>query len=277
MKIKFLGTGASEGTPAIFCECDVCRIARERKGKYIRTRAGIMIDEQLLIDFSPDLYTNSVKYDIHLSAMKDLLFTHSHGDHFFPMDLTARASFTCKARKEDILNAYGGEPIIAGLKENGWQRNKELTRNLQYTVVKSGETFQTAGGYSVTPYATEHMLDEECYIYLIEKGGKSYLQCHDSGVPYDWALEAMAKRGVKLNALALDCTYGLIQEEYGGHMNLNQNIRVKAKMEQLGLIDENTLCYATHIAHCGGDADELEAKANANGIRIAYDGLEIEI
>ena len=87
----------------------------------------------------------------------------------------------------------------------------------------------------------------------------------------------MAKKGVKLDALAMDCTYGLIQEEYGGHMNVNQNIRVKAKMEKLGLITEKTLCYATHIAHCGGDVDELEAKANANGILVAYDGLEIEI
>ena len=29
MKIQYLGTGAAEGIPAIFCECDTCKKARE--------------------------------------------------------------------------------------------------------------------------------------------------------------------------------------------------------------------------------------------------------
>ncbi len=39
MKIKYLGTAAYEGLPAIFCECDTCNEARKRKGKNIRTRS----------------------------------------------------------------------------------------------------------------------------------------------------------------------------------------------------------------------------------------------
>lgn len=277
MKIKFLGTGASEGTPAIFCECDVCRHARENKGKFLRTRAGVLVDENLLIDFSPDAYTNSIKYDIHLSALKTILMTHSHEDHYFPMDMTSRASFTCLGRIEDILTVYGGEPLEKELKRFGWQRNKELTRNLQFNRVTAKETFETPSGHKVTAYPTDHMLDEECYIYLIQKDGKSYLQCHDSGVPYDWVLETIKQKGVKLDMVALDCTYGMIETEYGGHMNLNQNIRVKNKMQELGIADESTKFYATHIAHCGGHYEAIERKANANGLFVAYDGLDVEI
>jgi phosphoribosyl 1,2-cyclic phosphate phosphodiesterase len=175
------------------------------------------------------------------------------------------------------LQVYGGEHIPNGLRRYAWEKNAELTRNLRFTLVQPNTPFEVPGGYTVTAYPTEHMLDEECYVYLIEKDGKSYFHCHDSGEPYDWVLEDMAKKGVKLDAVCFDGTYGMIEINYGGHMNLNQNILVKSKMEKLGLIDENTLVYITHIAHCGGDTDEIEKKANAHGILVAYDGLEVEI
>ena len=53
MKIQILGTAAAEGWPALFCNCEACRRAREKGGKNIRTRAGTLIDDQLLIDFRP--------------------------------------------------------------------------------------------------------------------------------------------------------------------------------------------------------------------------------
>ena len=46
MKILFLGTGASEGIPGLFCECDLCAKARALGGKNIRTRTSIHIDEK---------------------------------------------------------------------------------------------------------------------------------------------------------------------------------------------------------------------------------------
>lgn len=37
MKIKYWGTGASEGLPAVFCDCENCQKARRLGGKNIRT------------------------------------------------------------------------------------------------------------------------------------------------------------------------------------------------------------------------------------------------
>ena len=51
MKITYLGTAASEGLPAPFCTCEVCRRAREAGGKSVRTRSQALVDESLLIDF----------------------------------------------------------------------------------------------------------------------------------------------------------------------------------------------------------------------------------
>ena len=50
MKIKYLGTAAAEGIPAIFCECANCKRPRMLGGKNIRTRS------QAIIDFEADGY-----------------------------------------------------------------------------------------------------------------------------------------------------------------------------------------------------------------------------
>ena len=77
MKIKFLGTGASEGIPDLFCRCAVCEKARLHKGRENRTRAGLMVDDDLLIDFSPDFFSNSIKFGIDGNKIETLLITHS--------------------------------------------------------------------------------------------------------------------------------------------------------------------------------------------------------
>ena len=54
MKIRYLGTAAAERTPAMFCNCDVCRRAAALGGKNIQTQTQSLIDDKLLIDFSGD-------------------------------------------------------------------------------------------------------------------------------------------------------------------------------------------------------------------------------
>ena len=49
MKVQYLGTGAAEGVPALFCNCAYCRPLRERiargeGGREVRTRAQILLE-----------------------------------------------------------------------------------------------------------------------------------------------------------------------------------------------------------------------------------------
>ncbi|MBQ8533797.1 MAG: hypothetical protein IJ462_03090 [Clostridia bacterium] len=55
MKIKYLGTAAAEGIPALFCQCETCEKAR--KTGIIRSRAQAIIDDCILLDFGPDTST----------------------------------------------------------------------------------------------------------------------------------------------------------------------------------------------------------------------------
>ena len=52
MKFTYLGTGAAEGVPAMFCSCDTCREVRRRGEGEFHTRS------QLLIDGEPVSYTH---------------------------------------------------------------------------------------------------------------------------------------------------------------------------------------------------------------------------
>ena len=60
MKIHFYGTGASEGVPGFFCECEHCKEARRLGGKNLRTRTCAKLDEEILIDFSMDTYAQTL-------------------------------------------------------------------------------------------------------------------------------------------------------------------------------------------------------------------------
>ncbi len=55
MKIQYFGTAAAEGSPALFCNCTICEEAKETKGKNIRTRSQMLINDDQLIDFSATL------------------------------------------------------------------------------------------------------------------------------------------------------------------------------------------------------------------------------
>src|SRR6476659_2446886 len=87
MKVKFIGTAASEGFPAPFCQCGSCESARKRKGKNSRRRSSILINENILIDFGPDTYSASLSGLVDLSSIKHIVFTHSHTDHLYLNEL----------------------------------------------------------------------------------------------------------------------------------------------------------------------------------------------
>ena len=83
MKLQYWGTAASEGIPAIFCECEVCRRSRALGGRNIRTRSQAMIDDTLLIDAGADTYMHSLRYGFELARTSYVLVTHAHPDHFY--------------------------------------------------------------------------------------------------------------------------------------------------------------------------------------------------
>jgi len=90
LKFKYLGTSASEGWPAIFCECESCKKAMESGGRNIRTRSQAVIDGKLLIDFPADTYMHVLYQGLDLSKIENCIITHDHGDHLYPAEFENR-------------------------------------------------------------------------------------------------------------------------------------------------------------------------------------------
>lgn len=79
--ISFWGTGDSMGVPRVYCDCEVCREARE-EGQNRRFRSSVVIeraDKRLLIDCGPD-WTGQMER-AGLFWIDDILITHAHQDH----------------------------------------------------------------------------------------------------------------------------------------------------------------------------------------------------
>jgi len=111
--VLFLGTAAAEGVPGLFCGCEVCRIARERGGKDLRTRSSIFIDNTLKIDLPPDTLHHVLAYRLDLSRLQHLLITHTHEDHLALHELTYL--LPAFARRDLPLTIYGSDGLARAL------------------------------------------------------------------------------------------------------------------------------------------------------------------
>ena len=105
MKIKYLGTAAFEGVPSLFCTCNVCQEAKEKKGRYIRSRSQAIINDELLMDFPADTVWHSIQYEMDWTKIGHCLITHSHSDHLYPSD--GRSRFYRKAPSAAFLCGKG--------------------------------------------------------------------------------------------------------------------------------------------------------------------------
>jgi len=112
MQIKYLGTGAAEGIPGLFCHCENCRRARELGGRNLRSRSQALIDGKILIDWPADAYMHMCDNAIDYALISTLLITHTHGDHFYPADLTMRRPGFAHIDDCKPLDIYGSEDIL---------------------------------------------------------------------------------------------------------------------------------------------------------------------
>ncbi len=289
MKITVLGCSAAEGIPAVFCNCTLCKQARERK--IFRTRSQILIDDDMLIDFPPDTYYRSLIMGIELGKIENILVTHSHCDHFYAGDFFARGDWSSFCLPVDTVTIHGNTAIRNAFEKNGYARKKGAyvhesrgTINgynvydisTEYTVHKPFETFE-AGKYVVTALPAKHIPEENCFIYLVREGGKTLLYATDTGYFKRSVFDYFVKNGIRLDAMIVDSTYGLVCSSDKAHMNFFDNDELRKELLSLGVIDEHTQCYLTHIFHgAAKDLDSLD-KAVPEGYTLLRDGYTFTI
>ncbi|MDE6585304.1 MAG: MBL fold metallo-hydrolase [Clostridia bacterium] len=279
MKIKFLGTGAAEGVPSMFCNCEYCNNIRALGSSEYRSRTQVLIDGILGVDFPPEAYSNSLKHGYKLTNLKYLLVTHSHMDHFYAHDFILRGYKYAKDMAQPVLHIYGNSEVKAVFDEcTAREMKPDIAPHISFNVIKPYDRF-TAGEYKVIAIPAQHSKTEDALLFYIGNGGKGYLHLHDSGRISDEALEYLAKCGVKAQAVAFDCTFvDYTAGEVSRHMGIEDDMVMKDKLHRLGVIDENTKLIITHFSHNSNPTRaNLKRIEEKYGVTAAYDGMEIEI
>lgn len=273
MKILFLGTGASEGTPNPYCKCELCEKVRISGGKDIRTRTSVLIDDVIQIDITPDFFYQARTHQIDVTKIQDLLITHTHPDHFNVGELHNRVrNFAFNV--EHPLAIYGSDKAITGCL-NAIEDVTEDRFNL--SILIPFVTVQCSSNALITPLIANHARWEMCYMYLIEKDGKSILYGHDSGyypeITWQWLKDK------KIDLIVLECTYGYRNNEFThNHMSIETVINMKKQFINNGNMLPHTQILTSHHSHsCGFMHQELIDIFSPHNIEVAYDGLVKEI
>ena len=272
MKLKYFGTAAAEGIPALFCDCPVCRYAQKVKGKEIRTRAQALLDDKILLDFGPDTLEHFIKYDVKSQDLKYVVITHSHCDHYVFDELGYRRPGFAAGRKDHVLTVYATKPAYDEIKtlEDRWP---DIYKAVE---VRENEPFFIED-YEFFPVKANHDENAGSVIYFIDRNGKSMLYAHDTGVFTDGAKARAEALGKPLDYVSLDCTGALLSDWRRGHLSLDTAVETAEYLKSVGAVSEKTKLVISHFSHNGkGTHEDLCKAAKEYGIEVAFDGMEVE-
>ncbi len=250
MKITFLGTGSSAGTPVIACHCPVCSSSEPRNR---RRRASILVEQgatTLLVDTGPDLRRQML--DAGVQQLTAVLYTHFHADHINGIDDLRAFNFAQKA----VIPCYADERTAT-----------ELETRFRYCFLPpdrawakpslSMERFHSAqdfGDLRVTPIPIMH-------------GKLSILGFRFDDVAYLTDLKSIPDESLmllrNLKMLILDC---LRYEAHPTHLNVEEALYWTRRIGA----EQTIFTHMTHDIDYAHFASELPAD-----ILPAYDGLVI--
>ena len=269
MRLFFLGTAAAEGYPGIFCNCANCRQARLLGGRNLRLRSALLVNDDLLIDFGPDLLASALRFNLSLWSVTTGLVTHAHSDHFFPGNFGMRAdAFTGKLPPPN-LRLYGPKDV-ADMLEADFPDLEAL--HLESHTVHAFDTWKS-GRYTISAYRAFHAVESlEALFYSIDDGRHACLYATDTGLFPEDTRQALTGRS--FDVIILEETLG--SGQYTQHLGFDTFREQLEWMCKEGLLRPGGRVFAHHMSHSNNPSHEkLEEIFSPQAVEVAYDGLEI--
>jgi phosphoribosyl 1,2-cyclic phosphate phosphodiesterase len=271
MRLIFLGTAAAEGYPGVFCSCEYCSQACLLGGKNLRFRSALLVNQDLLIDFGPDIQASALRYSQSLWGVTTGLVTHAHSDHFYLGNFMMRADAFTGKLPPPTLHLYGSLDVAGILNESF---PEQAVVHVEVHTVRAFESWQS-GDYSITAYRAFHAVDSlEALFYSLDDGNHAILYATDTGSFPEDTRQALVGRSFDV----------IILEETMGDGNYEQHLGFDTFLEQVdwirtaGLLRPGGRVVATHFSHSGNPLhDDLEAILNPHDVEVAYDGMEIHL
>lgn len=268
MNIRLLGTGAADGIPAFFGEDRVSTYARVHGGKDRRLRSAAVIDDLLKIDMGPDTNAQVQLNGLEPKDWSAVIFTHSDDDHL-SVDELQYALYPFTDHEFMPFTIYGNGTVFDKIR----QRYPEWPLELVET--RSFEPFNHLD-YEITPVRARHTPNEDCHNLLVTREGKSILYASDTGVMFEETMEFLASRRIDL--LIIECTDGLNEPIFEGHLNIEGCIALVEKLRNQGTLSPASIVVTTHHGARGGVLHhELEALLCPHNILPGFDGMVLEL
>ena len=285
MRITFLGTGAGEMYPGVWCRCPNCEKARRLGGKNIRRFSALYIEPNYLIDLGPTIVSSALDCGVDLTKIKHLLITHSHGDHFVPGWLRYRYLEDPKyignppldvagPRLGDLetMNVYGSRLVCITIE-------KIIPPNMMEKCAIKLHQLQPfneyeVGDFIVTPVKANHGKSGEALNFIMQNGATTIFYGLDTGWFLPETYKAIATK--KYDLVVLEGTMGLGLP--GGHFNFESLRKAHELFCKDGLLKKGAYFVTSHISHNHTAIhDEVAPILAKESIIVAYDGMSIDV
>lgn len=274
MKIKYLGTAASEGIPSPFCQCDTCKKSRLFGGKNLRSRSQALVNDEILIDFPADTLYHAHRFCINLFSIHNCLITHIHEDHFYPGELlNVNPEYITLPNNCSAIRFYGSEDVMI----KGEKYFKKANGYVEFYAVRPFEPFRIEN-IIVTALPACHGTPHP-YIYMLMEGKKAMLYAHDTDIFPKETWDYLNQTTPFFHLVSLDGNEGNQEDiPYQGHMCFGRNRICRQRMLKMGIVSEDTKFVLNHFSHNGKDVlyENLAAIALREKFDVSYDGMEIE-
>jgi len=278
VKLTILGSAAAEAWPALFCECEYCAEARRRGGKNIRRRSCYRVNDNMLVDFGPDINWQSTEFGIDLADIQHIVMTHSHQDHLVPIELLWRWIGYCHVSR--TVRLYGNQNVFGRVEQEVQHEigDRPLweTLHLEPVAMSPGVTVP-AGDLKVTAIEANHGGPHEVALnYVIEHGDQALLIANDTGWWGEESWDLVSR--FRLDIAVIECTFLMKGPDVrDGHLGANVTVAFRDKLAELGALKPGAQVVTNHFSHNGRTLHEELCEFFApHGIAVGYDGLVVE-
>lgn len=254
MRIRFLGTGTSQGVPVIACDCEVCT-STDKHDKRLRSSILIELDDiNIVVDTGPDFRYQMLRENVrHLDA---ILMTHSHKDHIAGLDDVRAFNF----QQQNTMSIYASDATLDAVR-----------REFHYA-------------FSTEKYPGVPQLE-----LIPLKSGRAFNLFNHEIMPLEVLHYKMPVLGFRIGNFAYVTDAKTVSEESRQLLKGVQVLVVNALQEQahishftleeaIAFIDDikPKQAYLTHISHRMGTHAYVSAKLPPH-VQVAYDRLCIEV
>lgn len=253
LRLTVLGSGTSVGVPSIGCHCDVCTSADPRDN---RLRPSVVLryaGRVVLVDTTPDFRQQALRFGI--EKVDSILYTHAHADHILGLDDLRPLNF----RQKGAIPIYGSPPTLDGIRAMfhyvfSGQPSESSMPKIEAREI-DGRPFDLFGAVC-QPVALKHGSGST---FGFRFGPLAYLTDHSDIPEESFAL----LQG--LDVLFLDA---LRYKPHPTHSTVEKSMKHVERLRP-------KRAFFTHICH--DLSHERTEKLLPPHVRLAYDGLEVEV